>query len=96
MDEPAERETEFDERVVVFETDSHEADERFLRAYVVPEYDRLTAFEGCEGIRYSRYGADPRTDHGEVHLAIFGDHEAVVAAERDRWDEFAESGLIRG
>lgn len=82
-------------RVVVFETDSHEADERFIREYVVPKYERLTSIDGCTGLRFSRYAADPRKDHGEIHLVLFGDHDAVVERERDRWDEFVEDGLVR-
>ena len=78
-------------RIVVFTTDGFDADERLIREYVVPEYDRLTGIEGCEGVAFSRATTDERADRGGVHLTLFGDHQAVVEAERDRWDEFVEA-----
>lgn len=81
-------------RVIIFRTNGRDADERLVRDYVVPEWDRLTSTDGCEGIRFSRYGIDPRIDGGEVHLAVFGDYEAVVESERDRWNELQEAGYI--
>lgn len=78
---------------VSFVTDGHEADERLIREYVLPAMDRLADHDGCTGVRFARFGMDPRYDRSEVRLGIYGDHEAVVAAERDRWDELVAAGL---
>lgn len=74
-------------------TSGHEADERLIREYVVPSLDRLESVEGCEGVRFTRFGMGP-WEKSEVKLGIYGDYEAVVEAERDRWDELASEGLI--
>lgn len=75
-------------------TDGHEADEQLIREYVVPSLDRLEAIDGCEGVRFTRFGTDPRWEKSEVKLGIYGDYEAVIDAERDRWDELVSEGLI--
>lgn len=81
-------------RIVVFTTDGFDADERLIREYVVPEYDRLTGIDGCEGVAFSRATTDEHADRGGVHLTIFGDYEAVVEAERDRWEEFVDENGV--
>ncbi|WP_158055470.1 hypothetical protein [Halorussus halophilus] len=81
-------------RIVVFSTDGFDADERLVREYVVPEFDRLTGIEDCEGIAFSRATTDRHADRGGVHLTIFGDHESVVETERDRWNEFVADDLV--
>lgn len=75
-------------------TEGHEADERLIREYVVPSLDRLDAIEGCNGVRFSRSGMDPRWERSEVKLGIYGDYEAVIEAEHDRWDEPESAGRI--
>ncbi|WP_224270894.1 hypothetical protein [Haloprofundus salinisoli] len=80
--------------VVRFITDSHRADEALIRGYLVPSLHRLNAIDGCDGIRFYRLGSDTRRNDGEVRLAIFGDYEAVIDAERNRWDELATEGSI--
>jgi hypothetical protein len=79
---------------ISFRTSGHDADERLLREYVVPELNRLESIEGCTGVRFTRFGQDPRYDASEVRLGIYGDYEAVIDAERDRWDDFVDSGVI--
>lgn len=74
-------------------TDGHEADERLIREYVVPSLDRLEALEGCEGVRFTRFGMGP-WEKSEVKLGIYGDYEAVIESERDRWNELVSEGLI--
>lgn len=69
------------------------SEERLVAEYVVPAMDRLERVEGCDGVRFSRFGRDPRYERGEVKLGIYGDGEAVIAAERDRWDALVEDGL---
>lgn len=80
--------------VVRFITDSHEADEALIREYLVPSLHRLNTIDGCDGIRFYRFGSDVRRDDGEVRLAIYGDYEAVIDAERNRWDELATEDCI--
>lgn len=76
-------------------TDGHEADERLIREYVVPAMDRLQALDGCEGVRFTRFGQVPDAERSEVKLGIYGDYEAVIEAERDRWDDLVSEGRIR-
>lgn len=80
---------------ISFVTDGDAADERLIREYVVPALDRIEAVDGCAGARFSRFGMDPRYDRSEVRLGIYGAPDAVVDAERDRWDELVASGLAR-
>jgi hypothetical protein len=79
---------------IAFVTDGHAADERLLREYIVPAMDRLEAIEGCDGVRFARFGQDPRYDRSEVRLGIYGDYERVIDAERERWDDLVAEGLI--
>lgn len=79
---------------ISFVTSGHDADERLIREYVVPALDHLESISGCTGVRFSRFGMDPRYDQSEVKLGIYGDSEAVIESERDRWDELVEQGLI--
>lgn len=74
-------------------TDGHEADERLIREYVVPAVDRLNDINGCDGVRFTRFGMGP-WEKSEVKLGIYGDYEAVIEAERDRWDELVSNDLI--
>lgn len=78
---------------ISFVTPDTDAEERLCREYVVPALDRLESIDGCEGVRFTRFGRDPRYDRGEVKLAVYGASEAVIAAERDRWDALVETGL---
>jgi hypothetical protein len=78
---------------ISFVTAGHEADERLIREYVVPAMDRLEAIDGCRGVRFSRFGRDPRYEQSEVILGLYGEIEAVIAAERERWDELVADGL---
>lgn len=78
--------------VVVFETDSVEAEESVLREYVLPAMERLEDAEDCELAFFNRYGHDPSVDGGEVDFYVFGDPEAIRNRERDRWDELVEDG----
>jgi hypothetical protein len=75
-------------------TSGHDADERLIREYVVPSLDRLNSIDGCDGVRFSRFGMDPRWEQSEIKLGIYGDYEAVIESERDRWDELESDGAI--
>jgi hypothetical protein len=79
---------------ISFVTTGHEADERLIREYIVPSMDRLEAIDGCKGVRFSRFGQDTRYERSEVILGIYGEYEAVVEAERERWDELVEEGSV--
>lgn len=81
--------------IVSFKTADAEADEQFIRSYVLPAMDRLPGLDCCENVGFLRYGHDPQTDHGEVRLHLAGDADAVIAHEQDRWDELAADGLAR-
>lgn len=79
---------------ISFVTTGHESDERLIREYVVPAMDRLETIDGCTGVRFSRFGQDTRYEKSEVVLGIYGEYEAVVDAERERWDELVEEGFV--
>ena len=79
---------------ISFVTTGHEADEQLIREYIVPSMDRLETIDGCNGVRFSRFGQDTRYEKSEVILGIYGGHEAVVESERERWDELVEEGVI--
>lgn len=84
------------ERVRVdFETDGVEADDRFVREYALSATERLRGLDVCEDAGYLRYGHEPGREGGMVSLFVRGDTDAVVAAERDRWDGLVASGLAR-
>lgn len=76
-------------------TSGHEADERVIREYVVPAMDRLQSIDGCDGVRFTRFGQVPDVECSEVKLGIYGDYEAVIEAERDRWDDLVAAGHIK-
>lgn len=75
-------------------TSGHEADERLIREYVVPGLDRMQAVDGCEGVRFTRFGRVPDATRSEVKLGIHGDYETVIEQERERWDRLEADGLI--
>lgn len=79
---------------ISFLTTGHQADERVIRDYIVPSMDRLDAIEGCDGVRFSRFGQDTRYEKSEVILGIYGEYEAVIESERNRWDELVKEGLV--
>ncbi|MFB6198146.1 MAG: hypothetical protein ABEI52_07760 [Halobacteriaceae archaeon] len=79
---------------ISFVTDGHDADERLIRDYIVPSLDRLESIDGCRGVRFARFGTDPRWEKSEVKVGIYGDYEAVIEGERDRWDSLEADGLI--
>lgn len=79
---------------IAFITEGADADERLIREYIVPSLARLESIDGCTGVRFSRFGMDPRYDRSEVKLGIYGKPQAVVESEQDRWDDFIGEGLI--
>lgn len=80
---------------VVFETDGVEADERFVREYVLPAMDRLPERDWCRDVGFLRYGHAPREDGGEVRVHLSGDVERIVESESGRWETLVEKGRIR-
>ena len=93
---PAAGSTVTDSVLVRLFTDGDDADERLVRDYVLPAIDRLTESAACEDVRFSRFGMDPRWERSEVRLAVYGDADAVVERERERWDDLERDGQIRG
>ena len=79
---------------ISFVTTGHEADEQLIREYIVPCINRLESIDGCKGVRFSRFGQDPRYEKSEVILGIYGEYEAVVEAKRDRWNGLIEEDYI--
>jgi len=70
------------ERISFVKT-GHEADEQLIREYILPPLNRLESTDGCKGIRFPRFGQDPRYEKSEVILGAYGEYEAVVEAERE-------------
>lgn len=79
---------------ISFVTAGHEADERLIREYIVPSMDRLEAIDGCRGVRFSRFGQDPRYENSEVILGIYGEYDTVIDTERHRWNGLVEAGVV--
>lgn len=83
-----------DRKVIIFETRDVDAEERLIREYVVPAFQRLNGRDDIRWLMFNRYGADPSVDGGEVTFYIFGDVETVTAEERERWDSLAADGVV--
>ena len=66
------------------------SERRFLRSYLVDAWERFEAADHWEHGWFWPYGqfahAESGPDGGFVRLVFDGDPEALVAAERDRWD----------
>lgn len=82
-----------DRKVVIFETDDTDAEERLIREYIVPAFRRLDDRDDIRWLMFNRYGADPSFEGGEVTFYIFGDVEIVAAEERERWDALVADGV---
>lgn len=82
-----------DRTTVRFGTDGADADERFIREYVLPAMERLPKREDCTDVGFLRYGHAPETDGGEVRLHLAGDVDALIEAETDRWDDLVADAI---
>lgn len=81
--------------LVHFPTAGPDADRRLVREYVLDAVDRLADHPDCEGVGFVRAGQKPGVD-GLVLVSITGHPDAVMAAERDRWDGLVEAGIADG
>lgn len=79
--------------VVVFATEDVESEARLVREYVVPAFRRLEDRPDVHWLAFNRYGHDPSVEGGEVLLVVYGDLEAIVEAERDRWHALVDDGF---
>lgn len=82
-----------DRKVVIFEIDDTDAEERLIREYIVPAFRRLDDRDDIRWLMFNRYGVDPSFEGGEVTFYIFGDVETVAAEERERWDALVADGV---
>lgn len=82
-----------EQRLVHFTTTGPQADEQFIREYVLEAVDRLPEQPGCDAVGFVPAGQKP-IEGGLVLLQVVGDVNAVVESERDRWDALADQGLI--
>lgn len=82
-----------DRKVVIFETAGIDAEERLVREYIVPAFQRLGGRDDVRWLMFNRYGADPSVTGGEVTFYLFGDVEAVADDERNRWDALVANGF---
>lgn len=79
---------------VTFEVADVDAEERLIREYIAPAFERLCEREDVRWPSFNRYGHDPSIEAGRVVLLAFGDVEAVVDDERARWTRLVEDGLV--
>lgn len=88
-----------------FDTPSPEAAERFLEEYVLAELDRVRATEACDAITFvpgqpatgdRTAGVQVPPPEYPVYLTIRGDTDAVIDAERNRWDALVDEGVLGG
>lgn len=78
---------------ILFLTETEAATGRFIHEYVLGAMNRGPEIEGCEGISFDR--DEQRVDDGDsVTLVVFGDFEAFVASEQERWKDHQTAGLI--
>lgn len=81
-----------DQLHVHFATTGPAADRRLIREYILDAVERLPRRPACDGIGFVPVGHKPGGS-GLVILEVFGDAEAVVDHERDRWDELVDEGV---
>lgn len=79
---------------VRFEVADIDTEERLIREYVAPAFERLCEREDVRWPSFTRFGHDPSIEAGRVVLFVFGDVEAVVEDENARWDELVDDGLV--
>lgn len=78
---------------VLFQTDSEEDTDQFIREYVLDAIDRVSEIDGCNGITFDR-DEQLNPDGDSVVLSVMGNFETFVDHERDRWNEYQETELV--
>ena len=79
---------------VLFLTENESAVNQFIREYVLGAIERVEDITDCEGISFDRdEQLNPEGD--SVVLIVFGEFDAFVESEQERWEEQQESGLIQ-
>lgn len=79
---------------VTFEVADVDAEERVIREYVAPAFERLCERGDAHWPAFNRYGNDPVVDAGRVVFLVFGDVDAIVDDERSHWEELVADGLV--
>jgi hypothetical protein len=79
---------------LIFETPDIDTEERFVREYILPTFEREPP--GLDHGWFHRYGQDPTVDGGEVRLVFEGDPDALVDAERGRWETLRAEEVLDG
>lgn len=82
-----------DRFAVHFQTTGESADEDLVTGYLPAAIERLEAQGLLERFHFFRYG-HTEDQPSEVRLRLRGDREAIVEAERDRWEQLVSQGDI--
>lgn len=78
---------------------------RFIEEYVLDSLERVPTTDACDAFTFvpgqpttgdrTEGLLVPPPDH-PVYLTIRGDTDAIIAAERDRWDSYVDDGTVTG
>lgn len=79
---------------IVFEVATAAAEERLIREYISPAFDRIEQRSDAQWPIFNRYATDPSVEKGELLFIVFGDAEAVVSDERPQWNDLVADGVL--
>ena len=77
----------------MFQTESEELTEQFVRDYVVDAIQRAAKFDGCEGTYFGL--APSNTDENGAAIRVYGDADEFIEHEKPTWDEYEQDGVIQ-
>lgn len=80
---------------LVFKAPDEDSAERFVREYVLDAIERVNTADGYGELDFA-LNEPTHPNGGSVGLSITGDVDRFVDDERQRWEQYEESGLING
>lgn len=78
-----------------FRTPDIETERQFVDEYILDAVERMDAAEDCEKFIFIRAGHAPSLDCGAVVVDIYGDPDAVIERETQRWNSLVDDGPLR-
>lgn len=79
---------------VVFEVETPATEERLIREYIAPAFDRIDQRSDAQWPMFNRYGQDPSVETGEIRFIVFGDAASIARDERPYWNDLGDAGLL--
>lgn len=77
-----------------FRTPDIDAERQFVDEYILDAVERMDSADDCEKFIFIRAGHSPSLDGGAVVVDIYGDPEAVIERETQRWNSLVEDGPL--